>query len=169
MPPLDQAVHAVRARRQRPHDADAEHDPAERVRRTAGGEHHPDDREDREDRQEEDVVPPALERERDRDDGRDRDEREDPPREPSGRALLHGATSGSVTRTRKTSTGSSRPFTCREPIGSDEIPGAEVIVVELATISPPSASLCRRWATFTASPITVYSSRPPPPIAPATT
>src|SRR6266545_1660452 len=116
----------------------------------------------------EDVVPPALERERDRDDGRDRDEREDPPREPSGRALLHGATSGSVTRTRKTSTGSSRPFTCREPIGSDEIPGAEVIVVELATISPPSASLCRRCATFTASPITVYSSRPPPPIAPAT-
>mgnify|MGYP003694500753 CR=1 FL=1 len=42
-------------------------------------------------------------------------------------------------------------------------------MVELATISPPSASLCSRWATFTASPITVYSSRPPPPIAPAIT
>ena len=42
-------------------------------------------------------------------------------------------------------------------------------MVELATISPPSASLCNRWATFTASPITVYSSRPPPPITPAIT
>ena len=46
---------------------------------------------------------------------------------------------------------------------------ATLDLVALATISPPPASLCRRSATFTASPITVYSSLPPPPIAPATT
>ena len=42
-------------------------------------------------------------------------------------------------------------------------------VLAAATISPPAASDCRRCATLTASPITVYSSRPPPPIAPAIT
>ena len=47
--------------------------------------------------------------------------------------------------------------------------GAAETVEAAATTSPPPASDWRRCATLTASPITVYSSRPPPPIAPAIT
>ena len=71
--------------------------------------------------------------------------------------------------TRNTSTGSSRPFTMRGPIGSHATSGAAATVLAAATIWPPSASDCSRCATFTASPITVYSSRPPPPTVPAIT
>ena len=69
-----------------------------------------------------------------------------------------------LARIRKTSTGSSRPFTTRGPIDSAATVGAAETVEAAATTSPPPASDCRRCATFTASPITVYSSRPPPPI-----
>src|SRR5207247_162437 len=49
------------------------------------------------------------------------------------------------------------------------IDGARANVEALARISPPLASDWRRWAMFTASPTTVYSSLPPPPTVPATT
>src|SRR5881397_456230 len=71
--------------------------------------------------------------------------------------------------TRNTSTGSSRPFTMRGPMGVAATSGAAATVEAAATISPASASDCSRWATFTASPTTVYSRRPPPPTVPAIT
>src|SRR5438034_1328548 len=74
--------------------------------------------------------------------------------------------------TRAALTGAVRPLTVRAPTGSgrqpSDEPAASTVAVE-ARISPPDASAWRRWATFTASPTTVYSRRPPPPSVPATT
>src|SRR5207249_4176354 len=113
--------------------------------------------------------------ERDVDRELEEQDQEQPAREPptvaDRKGVLEGRRVHDVpgTKTRNTCTGSSRPFTTRGPIDSLWTPGAALTVDAEATTSPASASDCSRDATFTASPTTVYSSRPPPPTVPAIT